>query len=196
MPDLKELRQHYRAARRQLAEPQRQQAQQQIDARLQSLSVYPSAQRIAGYWANDGEYDPAGFLALARAAGKTTLLPQVIGLGQPMLFAPYDATTPMTPNRFRIPEPDSDQSVPAEQLDMVLMPLVAFDEQGARLGMGGGFYDRSFAFRRQRGLEQRPFLVGVAFEQQKSEHLLPVRDWDVRLDTVVTEVRIYQWHAV
>ena len=195
MQALKHLRQQFRGARRQMPETLRQQAQQQISTRLLSFDLFQSAQWVAGYLANDGEYDPAIFLAQARVEGKVTLLPQVIAPGQPMQFAPYDANTPMNPNRFGIPEPDipPDQIVPPDQLDIVLMPLVAFDEHGTRLGMGGGFYDRSFAFKRASHENTRPLLIGVAFEQQKSEQDLPAREWDVRLDVVVTEACFYQW---
>jgi 5-formyltetrahydrofolate cyclo-ligase len=77
-----------------------------------------------------------------------------------------------------------------EALDLVLAPLVVFDPQRNRIGMGGGYYDRSFEFRKQAGRDA-PILIGVAHELQKVEQLI-AEDWDVRLDMVVTDGGIYK----
>ena len=92
-------------------------------------------------------------------------------------------------NEFGIPEPllRSRRVTAITRLDLVLTPLVGFDEQGNRLGMGGGFYDRSFAYLRQRQRWRKPHLLGVAFELQNCEQGLPHQQWDVPLDGVVTE---------
>lgn len=93
----------------------------------------------------------------------------------------------MAANRFGIPEPPitSGGLLPARQLDLVLVPLLGFDDECNRLGMGGGFYDRTFAFLRFRRHLRRPFLLGFADEAQHVPSL-PAKPWDVRLDAVVT----------
>jgi 5-formyltetrahydrofolate cyclo-ligase len=152
------------------------------------------AQHIAGYLAVKGEQAVAPAMRLARSLGATTAVPVV--QGQSMSFVVIDDATRFTHNRFGIPEPELGPELglgpalstnePATapllptDLDLVLVPLVAFDLQGNRLGMGGGFYDRLFAT-----AEGRPRLVGVAHDFQRVETLEPM-SWDVPLDAVVT----------
>jgi len=122
--------------------------------------------------------------------GKTLYLPELGNSHHNRLhflsYAPGDA---LMVNAFGIPEPVLDsRRVPAlMRLDLVLTPLVGFDEQGNRLGMGGGFYDRSFAFLRHRRCWRKPHLLGVAFDVQKCPAGLSRQPWDVPLDGVVTE---------
>lgn len=196
MIDLKELRHSVRHRRRQLAPAQRDAAQDAVMRHLTALNIYQTARRIAGYWSNDGELDISNILTRARADGKTTYLPVMTELGQPLLFAPYTPASLMRPNRYKIPEPvvPAAHVIQPQQLDLVLTPLVAFDADGQRLGMGGGFYDRSFAFRKQNDQLLQPYLVGVAFELQHVSQSLPRRDWDVRLDAAVTEADVYRWY--
>jgi 5-formyltetrahydrofolate cyclo-ligase len=91
-------------------------------------------------------------------------------------------------NRYGIPEPASvaDGWLRGRDLDVVLAPLVAFDDTGHRLGMGGGFYDRSFGIIGRRAAWRRPFFVGLAYEFQHVD-ALAARRWDVPLHAVVTE---------
>ena len=89
----------------------------------------------------------------------------------------------MRANHMGISEPVGGAAVDLEKLDLVLMPLVAWDRQGRRLGMGGGYYDR--AFKRVLGLD-RPERVGVAWSLQEADEL-PQESWDVSLHAVVTE---------
>ena len=101
---------------------------------------------------------------------------------------PYTKTTPMAVNYFGIPEPDITprKRCPTRSLDVVLMPLVAFDESGNRLGMGGGFYDQTFSYKSRSGNVSKPFLIGVAYEFQRVDSL-PTNWWDISLDGIVTE---------
>jgi 5-formyltetrahydrofolate cyclo-ligase len=111
---------------------------------------------------------------------------------QSLRFSPYFRAQKMRINKFRLPEPDvgNDEMLQPAQLDLVLAPLVVFDEQRNRIGMGGGFYDRSFAMRKDPAVS-RPLLIGVAHELQKVAEIVP-EDWDVRLDLVVTDAAIYR----
>ena len=95
-------------------------------------------------------------------------------------------------NKFRLPEPDvgDDEMLQPAELDLVLAPLVVFDADRNRIGMGGGFYDRSFAMRQDAAISL-PVLIGVAHDLQKVDAIIP-QDWDVRLDMVVTDQAIYR----
>lgn len=189
-PDPKALRATVRSARRALSPAQVATAAEHITASVTALQEFHQAHRIAAYLAFDGELDPLSMVSVAWERAKSVYLPVLRG-GEPMVFAPYSSDTPMAKNRFGIPEPvvSDDQCLQAQELDLVLTPLVAFDEAGYRLGMGGGFYDRTFAFRRSEG--GGPFLLGLAYELQR--RVVPRRDWDIPLDGVATESRVYRF---
>ena len=144
---------------------------------------------MACYLANDGELDPAPLVRRLRSSGREIYLPVLDG---PLLrFAPWTEGEPLRRNRFGIPEPATrHRARSALRLDVILVPLVVFDDAGNRLGMGGGFYDRTFARLQDRRAWRRPRLVGVAYGFQRVE-TLSARSWDVRLCGVVTE-RGYQ----
>ena len=95
-------------------------------------------------------------------------------------------------NRYGIREFVTRRHVRAWQLDAIFMPLVAFDDKGSRLGMGAGYYDVSLAHLRNRKFWRKPLLIGVAFECQKVRHI-PSEPWDVSLDAVITEKKIYSY---
>ena len=109
-------------------------------------------------------------------------------------FARFHRGDRLVQNRFRIPEPIDKKScqVAASELDLVLAPLVAFDGNGTRLGMGGVYYDRSFRFLRQRQNWSKPRLFGLAYEFQRVDHLQR-RDWDIPVQGVLTESAIYRF---
>jgi 5-formyltetrahydrofolate cyclo-ligase len=109
-------------------------------------------------------------------------------------FVRWDKTTRFRLNRFRIPEPYPDyrRSRPARWLDLVVMPLVAFDAQGTRMGMGGGFYDRTFACKRTHAQPQRPLLCGFAYDFQKVAYLQRQR-WDIPLNQVVSDAGFFHF---
>ena len=102
-----------------------------------------------------------------------------------MTFYPIQPQTPLRQGRFKLREPvvcASDKPIDQSELDLALLPLLAFDAQGHRLGMGGGYYDRYFA-----KTSRRPLIIGVGYDVQQAEHTLPTEPWDVHLDGVVTE---------
>jgi 5-formyltetrahydrofolate cyclo-ligase len=160
-------------------------ASSQVARHLWQLPALSRAQRIAAYVAVSGEIDPAAFLRVAAVRRRRIYLPVLHG--EKLLFAPAGDPGAMVRNRFGIPEPagDSGRWLRGTELDVVLTPLVAFDEAGHRLGMGSGFYDRTFGFTARRGTWRHPWLVGVAYEFQNVA-VLPARHWDVPLHAVVT----------
>ncbi len=107
-----------------------------------------------------------------------------------MAFAEYTPNTPMKKNNFAILEPDLPQNrwISGDALDLVLMPLVGFDTFGNRMGMGGGYYDRTFQFKQQ-STKITPLLIGWAHSCQQVKQL-PVNSWDIPLDGVITEAEI------
>lgn len=187
------LRKQIRALRRALPAAERQQAARQLARRAAGLPIFADSRRIAGYLAVDGELDPGPLLSRARELGKQIYLPVLTDDPRtPLLFAPYRPDTALRPNRFGIPEPQvsAEQLLPSRSLDLVLTPLVVFDAWGNRLGMGGGYYDRTFAFRHPGDRPSGPFLLGLAYELQKVAQLAP-QPWDIPLDGIVTERAFY-----
>ncbi len=143
------------------------------------------ARRVACYLAADGEIDLGPLIGLLWRMGKRVYLPKI--RNAKLRFAAYGPTSKMTPGYFGIPVPATQRALPsARLLDIVLMPLVAFDDRGNRLGMGGGFYDRTFAYSRYRRHWRRPRLIGVAHQLQNVVDL-DVRCWDVPLAAVATD---------
>jgi len=147
--------------------------------------------RLACYLANDGEIDPEYIIRSAWNLRKQVYLPVLSPFQNKLYFAPYLPGMAMRLNRFSIWEPACNPAkwLNARQLDLILLPLVAFDESGNRLGMGGGFYDRSLAFRNSRAGSLRPKLIGLAHELQR-EQQLAANSWDIALDMIATEERV------
>ena len=189
-----ELRKHLRRKRQSLSFEQQQQASEQLALNLLKHPDLHRARHIGIYLANDGEIDPHLYIDLARRKGIHFYLPILhpIYPGK-LVFSPYFDGIRLSANRFGIPEPPFPRSRrrPAWALDAVLFPLVGFDENGGRLGMGGGFYDRTFAFSRIRP-GMAPKLIGLAHDFQKVREL-PIEPWDVPLHGVVTDKRCYRF---
>ncbi len=192
-PDLSsKLRQSLRAQRRALSLHEQRQHSEALCQRLIRTRHYRNSRHIACYLANDGEIDPMPLIEHAWLMNKTVYLPVLSPLQNKLYFAPYYENSSMRLNRFNIPEPDCapSQWKTARQLDLLLLPLVAFDAQGNRMGMGGGFYDRSLAYLRHRQYWHKPYLLGLAHELQKVEKL-EVQSWDIPLNGIVTERQCY-----
>jgi 5-formyltetrahydrofolate cyclo-ligase len=189
-----ELRKHLRRKRRSLSFEQQQQASEQLALNLLKHPDLRRARHIGIYLANDGEIDPHLYIDLARRKGIHFYLPILhpVYPGK-LVFSPYFDGIRLSANRFGIPEPPFPRSRrrPAWALDAVLFPLVGFDENGGRLGMGGGFYDRTFAFSRIRP-GMAPKLIGLAHDFQKVREL-PIEPWDVPLHGVVTDKGRYRF---
>jgi 5-formyltetrahydrofolate cyclo-ligase len=195
MPNRSDQRKQLRRQRCALDPAERLQRSHQLCQRLTQHRLYRNSQRIAAYLSANGEVDTHPLIEHAWSVGKQVYLPVLRPFGDNRLwFARHEPDTPLVKNRYNIAEPEIDhvKRVEAWALDLVLTPLVGFDEQGNRLGMGGGFYDRSFAHLLRRRHWQKPRLVGLAFDFQQVKRL-PVQHWDVPLTAVATENRIIEF---
>ena len=183
------LRQRNRKRRAELSKEALEEAALLLLDRISELPALINANKIAAYFAINGEISLNPVIDLALKLGKQVYLPN-LDL-KSLRFSPYFHDQKMRLNRFKLPEPDvtNAEILMPDALDLVLAPLVVFDAQRNRIGMGGGYYDRSFEFRKQEGRDV-PTLIGVAHEFQKVDELVP-EEWDVRLDMVMTDVATY-----
>lgn len=194
MPDPRQLRRTCRRARRALSEQDQYRHSRDFTQLAQTQRSILQARRIAAYIAADGELDPAPLVTLLQQRGKQVFLPVLRPHPRFKLwFLRYPIDSPLTANRYGIPEPELRQRHIAMpwSLQLLLVPLVAFDAQCNRMGMGAGYYDRSLAYLRNRRHWRHPRLVGIAHECQRVDSL-PQREWDVPLDMVITERRVYR----
>lgn len=186
--DKKSLRQAMRQARRALKPDVQAERALSLASQLKQQLDIQRSQRLALYLANDGELDLTPTLKYFWEQGKELYLPVLHPLAHNrLLFVHYHPKTAMQKNQYGIWEPKwtGKNAVPTWTLDHVLLPLVAFDRQGGRLGMGGGYYDRSFAFLRQKGRMPGPKLIGVAHDFQEVERL-DLEPWDIPLHAIAT----------
>ncbi len=185
------IRQQVRHLRRAMTDEQQAQAAEQLAELALNYAPLSTARNIALFLSVDGELNTRPLIARLWHLKKAVYLP-VLHPFSPgnLLFLRYSPDTPLLPNKLRIPEPPLDirQLITLDQLDLMLVPLVAFDQHGQRLGMGGGFYDRTLQNWRQHG-----FLpVGLAHDCQQVDSL-PVAEWDVPLPAVMTPSKLWQW---
>nr|WP_143024429.1 5-formyltetrahydrofolate cyclo-ligase [Pseudomonas abietaniphila] len=188
-----QLRRLLRKARRSLNRAEQRQAAQGLYRQLAQDPLFRRARHVSLYLPMDGEIDPRLLLREAQRRGKKTYLPVLSAWPRTkMVFQRVKPGERFRPNRFRIPEPriDARKQRKIWALDLILMPLVGFDDQGGRLGMGGGFYDRSLAYQARRKAWQKPVLLGLAHECQKVGKLA-VASWDVPLQGTVSDKRWY-----
>jgi 5-formyltetrahydrofolate cyclo-ligase len=183
------LRASLRARRRAVPAAERERAARQIARHADHVLNLRSGQRIGIYAATAEELDTSRLIALALRRGCLVYLPRI---DRPprvrtMRFAQITAAArTLRSNRFGIGEPQGPQLASARLLDVVFLPLVGFDRHGVRLGMGGGYYDRAFGFRRLRSFWHAPLLVGIGYALQQVERIAPAAH-DVPLDLVITE---------
>ncbi|PWC13239.1 5-formyltetrahydrofolate cyclo-ligase [Brenneria roseae subsp. americana] len=186
-----QIRQDVRQRRRQLTAAQQAHfAEQAVD----QVCLHPKIQQadnIAAFLSFDGELNTQPLIQQLWLQGKQVYLPVLhpFSAGN-LLFLRYAPDTELVLNRLKILEPSLDvrQVLPLPQLDVLLTPLVAFDSQGQRLGMGGGFYDRTL----QNWSQQGPYPIGLAHDCQQVERL-PTEHWDIPLPEIITPSRRWQW---
>jgi len=193
MIDKQQLRRQLRQQRQGLDPRQLRNASDRIIQRLNTLPLIRRAQRIGFYMASNGEVDLDPLLQQSLQQGKQCFLPVLHPFHDARLwFVQWQQHQALQINRFGIAEPVAHHARISKPfaLDVVLVPLLGFDEQGNRLGMGKGYYDRCFAYLRRRRQWHRPRLIGVAHDFQKVEGLV-AEPWDVPLDLIVTERSAY-----
>ncbi|MBZ0104383.1 MAG: 5-formyltetrahydrofolate cyclo-ligase [Sulfuricella denitrificans] len=188
-----QLRRHFRQLRRQLSPHQRRAAANGLMRVAMRERLLLRYRRIGFYLPFEGEMDLLPLLNQSLMLGKSCYLPVVPRRFQKHLYFTRLTSRPSWYlNRFGIHEHWSPCPVRASQLDILFMPLVGFDEQGFRLGMGGGFYDTSLAFLGRRKAWRKPYLVGIGYEFQKVKQV-PRDPWDVPLDAALTEHGFYRF---
>ena len=187
------LRRELRNRRRELPAGERIAAAERLAAQLLALPFAPSSGYVAGYWAMDGEI--ALHVWQLRLPRECVYCLPVLNDDGRLRFAPWRPGDALVSNRHGIPEPDIAETsmLEPEQMDLVVAPLVGFDGRGHRLGMGGGWYDRSFAFRRGRAAP--PHLVGAAFAAQQVDTVSP-EAWDMPLDALCSEADTHLFDPV
>ena len=177
-----QLRQQMRETRQKLTALQQQQAAQHITEQALKLIEQQQAKNIAIYLAFDGEISTQPLIKQLWQQDKNVYLPVLHPFCKGhLLFLRYLPDTPMKANKFGIFEPhlNVQNVIPLEQLDIIFTPLVAFDKQGNRLGMGGGFYDRTL-----QNSQRRFITVGLAHQCQQVE-ALPIESWDIPLEHIL-----------
>lgn len=188
------LRQRVRTARQALTSEQQQQHALRACQQFFSLPFWQQQTdkqlRIGVSLNFDGELNLTPIIEQLNQLGHRLYLPCL----QPdyhLLFAHWRPHMPMKRNRYGVAEPTHQQRDAVDVLDVLLLPLVAVDRQGNRMGMGAGYYDRTLG-----SVSTRPYLIGVAHQLQLQEQTLPVQPWDVPLDALVTEEERIVWRDV
>jgi len=160
-------------------------AGQDLAARFHASVHLPRGAAVSGYWPLDGELDIRSLLHQIHEQGHPIGLPVVKGKGQPLVFRRWSPGAPLVQGSFKVMTPA--EGAPEIEPDVLLVPLLAFDAAGFRLGYGGGFYDRTLEMRRRQAHSGHPVIaIGVAFAAQETESL-PRGPFDERLDWIVTE---------
>ena len=180
------LRSALRARRRNVSAPFRAQAARLVAHHVDRAFHLRPGLRLAVYASLPEELDTAPLIALARRRGCRIFLPRINRRTSRLRFVESVVGGRERRNHLGITEPHGASTSSARWLHLVLTPLVGFDHRGMRLGMGGGFYDRTFAFRNIHSRWRRPRLIGVAYAFQQLPSIEPAAH-DVRLDAVVTE---------
>ncbi|WP_325891735.1 5-formyltetrahydrofolate cyclo-ligase [Grimontia sp. NTOU-MAR1] len=188
-----ELRKTTRAKRQSLTDDEQRHAATDLLSHFQQADSILNAQRIALYLSVDGELDTQPLIEHCWRKEKDVYLPVIHPFSKGhLLFLHYHPKSTLVPNCYGILEPKLSvlDVLPAQQLDVICTPLVAFDKSGQRLGMGGGYYDRTLAPWYESGRGAKP--VGIAHDCQQVDDL-PVEAWDVPLPEILTPSNHWKW---
>lgn len=169
------------------------QAAQAVAAQAVQVSEFLQSQHLAFYFQCDNELNTMPLMHCAENLKKKLYLP-ILSISahnegpHPLQFYQYQIGDTLIKNSFAINEPDASvhAKIPTEDLDVIFVPLVAFDFQGNRLGRGAGHYDVTFSSIRHK----KPFLIGLGYEFQKVDHIVPDK-WDIPMDMIITENKTY-----
>ncbi|MCK6264743.1 5-formyltetrahydrofolate cyclo-ligase [Vibrio sp. ZSDE26] len=189
------IRSHIREKRNQLLSDTQHQAGLDLIEQFSTLAELSNSTHIALYLSTDGEINTTPLIEWLWSQGKSVYIPVLHPFSKGhLLFLHYTPTTPMTLNKYQILEPQLNQTLikPVLELDLICTPLVAFDSTGQRLGMGGGYYDRTLSswFKSKQGAKP----IGLAHDCQHVDSL-PSAAWDVPLPKIVTPSKVWQWES-
>lgn len=184
------LREHFRKIRALKSADDRNNAAKAAAFLFAQTTYFNNSQHIACYLPYQDEFDTSHLLKILWRAKKNIYLPVLTKEAQKTLvFVEYHEGDPLHANRYHILEPENiTHVISPDALDLVIMPLIAFDKSGHRLGTGGGYYDRTFAFLRQQK-NAKLHLMGLAYAEQEAE-IIPSDVWDIRMNGVITEKEI------
>ncbi len=191
--DKAQLRQQFRKRRQALTHEQINAASEKLFQNILHLSEFQQAKHIAVYSAHDNEINPSLIIEEVFRKNKHCYLPIINPDGSnTLLFSHYQQDTPLTKNKYGINRPVYDPTTifNTNELDLVLLPLVAFDKQCHRIGFGGGYYDKTFSFKHHDAFS-KPTLFGLAFDLQRVEKINE-DTWDIPLRGIITEEKIYK----
>ncbi|BBB23098.1 5-formyltetrahydrofolate cyclo-ligase [Abyssogena phaseoliformis symbiont OG214] len=180
------LRLTLRQKRRAINHNNRERFAKRLLSQTQKLVTFKRGQKIAIYLPNDGEIDTKYITNFLKKQGFSIYLPKLDN--EILKFAKLG--NEFKKNKFGIDEPVVTEALNAKQLDVIFMPLVGFDAQRNRIGMGGGFYDRTLAFKKHQTNYNNPKLYGLAFDCQQITKI-DSRSWDITLDIVITPTKSY-----
>lgn len=184
-----DIRAEGRAARSNLSAEERRHASEIICRRVTASRMFEEADTVACYIGVNAEVATQPIFERAYAEKKRIFVP-VTKRNRPLSFREILPESVLATAPLGLLEPVNGEEIQPSELDLVITPLVAFDDQRNRVGMGGGYYDRTFSFVAQRNENSKPLLVGVAFECQKAQKITP-NPWDIRLFRVITEIASY-----
>jgi 5-formyltetrahydrofolate cyclo-ligase len=182
-----QIRRHIRKLRKQLSKQQQQNATEQLAKRLLQRVQQHQCKRVALFLSMDGEIGTQLAIEQLWQAGVEVYIPLIHPFNaQQLIFIRYQQHTPLLRSKLGMlePQPDCSQVCPLAELDIIFAPLVAFDPLGNRLGMGGGFYDRTLGYHYK---QQRPSpaIIGIAHDCQKVDDV-PTEPWDIPLREIIT----------
>ena len=160
-------------------------AARKVAAKIIMLEELDTIKTVSGYYPIIDELDAVICLKVLHAARFPIALPSIIASNQPLEFHSWDMKTDLIDGPFYTKESSEQIIIP----DVLLVPLLAFDESGNRLGYGGGYYDRTIASLKE--VNSDLIAIGIAFEGQKIAQV-PVDDYDQKLDMIVTDQNIYK----
>jgi len=186
------IRERLKEKRKNLTKKQSSELSHAIFLRIIRSSWIQEHSNIGIYYAINGEADTLKLIEFLWSNNQNAFLPVMNHNG--LLFGNFAPNSDLNENTYGIPEPEltKENQVSAHELDVVFVPLVAFDQNGYRLGMGGGYYDRTFEKKLKDKNLTTPLLIGLAYEFQKQDNLV-YQPWDVPLDMVVTEAHTYKF---
>jgi 5-formyltetrahydrofolate cyclo-ligase len=187
LQDRNTIRDSMRAKRNFLSDKERNDSALSLLNILRDQAWFLKARSVANYLSCDGEIRLTPAIEYLLGQQQLVTLPVIGSQAGQMQFCKWSAGQPLTKNRFGILEPEPNEVVPLDAHSLILTPLVAFDDQGNRIGMGGGYYDRFLST--SIPLSDRPLVVGVAYAFQQLDRIT-AEEWDAKMDAVVTDKEV------